>query len=128
MIPALPRDSNIRSYPSLFTKDQSVTDWQETAKILEALLCAGGAGRRDAVATVVRTDYFAHFIPERYPPSARLLHTRPEDDSSLPRLGPYLGAKGAEQLPLDSVPALLAARSGREPRHLRDRTGAIHGT
>ena len=43
-------------------------------------------------------------------------------------VGLDLGAEGPDQVALSIVAELLAVRSGREPRHLRDRPGAIHGT
>lgn len=43
-------------------------------------------------------------------------------------VGLDLGAEGPDQVALSIVAELLAVRSGREPRHLRDRGGAIHGT
>jgi xanthine/CO dehydrogenase XdhC/CoxF family maturation factor len=43
-------------------------------------------------------------------------------------VGLDLGADGPEQVALSVVGELLAVRSGREPRHLRDREGAIHAT
>ena len=42
-------------------------------------------------------------------------------------VGLDLGADGAEQIALSIVAELLAVRAGREPRHLRDTAGAIHG-
>jgi xanthine dehydrogenase accessory factor len=42
-------------------------------------------------------------------------------------VGLDLGAEGAEQIALSIVAELLALRAGREPNHLRDIEGAIHG-
>jgi xanthine/CO dehydrogenase XdhC/CoxF family maturation factor len=42
-------------------------------------------------------------------------------------VGLDLGADGAEQIALSIVAELLAVRAGREPSHLRDTEGAIHG-
>ena len=42
-------------------------------------------------------------------------------------VGLDLGADGAEQIALSIVAELLAVRSGREPNHLRDAVGGIHG-
>ena len=42
-------------------------------------------------------------------------------------VGLDLGADGAEQIALSIVAELLAVRAGREPRHLRESAGAIHG-
>jgi xanthine/CO dehydrogenase XdhC/CoxF family maturation factor len=42
-------------------------------------------------------------------------------------VGLDLGADGAEQIALSIVAELLAVRAGREPNHLRDTAGAIHG-
>jgi xanthine/CO dehydrogenase XdhC/CoxF family maturation factor len=41
-------------------------------------------------------------------------------------VGLDLGAEGPEQIALSIVAELLAVRSGREPRHLRSKEGAIH--
>jgi xanthine dehydrogenase accessory factor len=41
-------------------------------------------------------------------------------------VGLDLGAEGPHQIALSIVAELLAVRSGREPRHLRDKEGAIH--
>jgi xanthine dehydrogenase accessory factor len=41
-------------------------------------------------------------------------------------VGLDLGAEGPHQVALSIVAELLAVRSGREPRHLRDKEGAIH--
>jgi xanthine/CO dehydrogenase XdhC/CoxF family maturation factor len=41
-------------------------------------------------------------------------------------VGLELGAEGAEQIAVSIVAELLAVRSGHEPRHLRDKEGAIH--
>ncbi len=42
-------------------------------------------------------------------------------------VGLDLGADGAEQIAFSIVAELLAVRAGREPNHLRDTAGAIHG-
>jgi xanthine dehydrogenase accessory factor len=42
-------------------------------------------------------------------------------------VGLDLGADGAEQIALSIVAELLGVRAGREPKHLRDAAGAIHG-
>jgi xanthine dehydrogenase accessory factor len=42
-------------------------------------------------------------------------------------VGLDLAADGAEQIALSIVAELLAVRAGREPKHLRDAAGAIHG-
>jgi xanthine/CO dehydrogenase XdhC/CoxF family maturation factor len=41
-------------------------------------------------------------------------------------VGLDLGAEGAEQVALSIVAELLAVRSGRDPRHLRERQAAVH--
>jgi xanthine/CO dehydrogenase XdhC/CoxF family maturation factor len=50
---------------------------------------------------------------------------RPGDRLFAP-VGLDLGADGPEQVAVSVVAELLAVESGRSPRHLRDRTGAIH--
>ena len=42
-------------------------------------------------------------------------------------VGLDLGAEGPEQVAIAIVSEMLAVRSGRAPRHLRDSPGAIHG-
>jgi xanthine dehydrogenase accessory factor len=42
-------------------------------------------------------------------------------------VGLDLGAEGPEQVALSVVAELLAFRSRRAPRHLREREGSIHG-
>jgi xanthine/CO dehydrogenase XdhC/CoxF family maturation factor len=51
----------------------------------------------------------------------------PGDDRVFGPVGLDLGAEGPEQVAMSIVAELLAVRSRRAPRHLRDRKGSIHG-